>query len=191
MIKKNFSIILLLVSISVVGCATATYHAGNEIFYSSAEALQRLNEISSSILAGIQPTDHPVHGRALFLLPSDNEIQKNYIRWSNNASRLEKEQVDYTITFIRNDKITVADAARKRGIFDSVEIEKHNGSPTTHPIGIYDFMVFLDVDGWFIKGKTDSKILKIFMDKSKSSGITRTISVLDSIQKQAESLIKQ
>jgi hypothetical protein len=187
--KKIVPVIFLFIYTVIVGCAT--YNVGDESFSSSTAALQRHNEILSNVLAGIQPTDHPVHGKALFLLPSDNEIQKNYIPWGNNASKFEKEQVDYLIAFVRNDKQLIAYATRKREIFDSIEIEKHNGSPSSHPIGIYDYIVFLDVDGWFIKEKKDSKILQIFMDKSKPLGTPRIISILDSINKQAESLVNQ
>jgi len=60
----------------------------------------------------------------------------------------------------------LADAIRKRGIFDSVTVERHNGNPASLPMGDFDCMVFLDVDGWFLKVSGNPRALLIPFDKS-------------------------
>jgi hypothetical protein len=171
----------------LAGCTRYTVHG--ETFGSSSEALQKQSEIHAHILNKITPTDKPVHGTALVLIPSDVEIHKNYIRSGSNPSI--REQIDYLIMGSKNNFQCMADAIRKRGIFDSISVERHNGNPATFPLGDYDFMVIADVDGWSIKSKAAPRPLPIAIykwDKSKSSGDAPILFFLDSLSQQATAL---
>lgn len=183
---KKLHFLCIALSIILLGCG-GRYTIGGETFSSGSEALQKQTEILAHALAEITPTDNPVHGTVLVIFPSDVEIQKNYIRFVN-PSRIQQEPIDFIITSVKTNSQFMADAIRKRGIFDSVSVERHNGNPASFPIGDYDYMVFIDVDGWFIRGKDNPRGLPITVDKSKSDGAPRTLSFLDSLSQQAKAI---
>lgn len=185
--KIIFPVLYVIVAISLLGCS-ARYKMGDETFGSSSEALQKQNEILSHSLDEIEPTDKPVHGTALVLIPSDAEIQKNYINFGNMAYRMNEEQLDWLIKSATNNFQFTPNAIRKRGIFDSVSVERHNGNPAAHPIGDYDFVVFVDVDGWAIRGNATPRPLPIAIDKSKAVGRAQTLTFLDTLSEQARAL---
>jgi hypothetical protein len=185
-VKRLFFLYFIL-AISLLGCG-ARYKLGDETFGSSSEALQRQTEKLSQILSEIAPTDHPVHGSALILIPSDAEIQKNYIRLGNSAHRMTDEQLDWLITSATNIFQFTPNAIRKRGIFDSVSVERHSGNPAVYPIGDYDFVVFVDVDGWAIKEKATPRPVPIAVDKRKAAGRAHTLAFLDTLSEQARAL---
>ena len=183
---KKLHFLCVALSIILLGCG-GRYKIGGETFSSGSEALQKQTEILAHALAGITTTDNPVHGTVLFIFPSDVEIQKNYIRFVN-PSRTQQEPIDFLITSSKTNFQFMADAIRKRGIFDSVSVERHNGNPASFPIGDYDYMVFIDVDGWFIRGKNNPRGLPITLDTSKPFGAPRTLSFLDSLSQQAKAI---
>jgi hypothetical protein len=194
--KSGFIRVLVFLVFSVLplviisGCG-ARYTVNGETFGSSSEALQKQGEIMAHVLNKITPTNNPVHGKALVLIPSDVEIQKNYIRSGSNASGFVMERIDYLIMSLNKDFQFMADTIRKRGIFDSISVERHNGNPATFPLGDYDFMVIRDVDGWAIKSKAAPRPLPIALeklDKNNPDSDARIFSFLDSISQQATAL---
>ncbi len=64
--KQALPIVLILIVMFIVSCTTLT------------GTLQKQNENLSRALTRITPTNDPVHGTALVLLPSDVEILKHY-----------------------------------------------------------------------------------------------------------------
>ncbi len=184
---KKLHFLCVVLFIILLGCG-ARYKIAGESFSSSSEALQKQTENLAHILNEITPTDNPVHGTVLVIFPSDVEIQKNYIRYGDNPSRVQQEHIDFFITTIKTNAQFMADAIRKKGIFDSVAIERHNGNPASYPIGDYDYMVFVDVDGWFIRGKDNPRGLPITVDKGKSVGAPATLAFLDLLSQQAKAL---
>jgi hypothetical protein len=187
---RKLHLLCVVLFISLFGCG-ARYMTGGETFSSSSEALQKQTENLAHILDKITPTDNPVHGSALVLIPSDVEIHKNYIKFEGNASRIQKEQLDWLITSVTNDCQSAANAIRKRGIFDSVAVERHNGNPASFPIGNYDYLIFADVDGWFIRGKNNPRPISLPFDKNISDETSRRLAFLDLISQQAKALRSQ
>ena len=177
--KQVLPIVFILVVMFTVGCAT--YKVGDKTFHSSSEGLQEQTKILSRELAGITPIDTPVHGTALVLLPSNMEIRKNYISFGLNEDHSE-EQIKYVITTTKNDFQFAADAIRKKSIFDSVAVAYQNGNPASFPMGGYDYLVFVDVDGWFLRGRNNPKPLLVAFPKD------RPKLFLDSLQEQAKAL---
>jgi hypothetical protein len=180
-------VFFVLFLVLLAGCG-ARYKYDGVSFSSSSELLTRQNEINSNALNKITPTNNPVHGTALILLPSDVEIHKNYIKVVGYNGGLEKEQIDCLITSINKYYQYMADAIQKRGLFDSVSIERHNGNPASHPVGNYDYMVFVDVDGMFVRDKNNPRPLFVVVEKNVSGDASRTLSFLDSLYQQAISL---
>jgi hypothetical protein len=148
--------------------------------------LQKQSENLSRALDGITPADDPVHGTALVLLPSDAEIQKNHLNYDEFGLRnfprsgISDKMVKYMITMIKNRYQFTADAIRKRSIFDSVSVAYQNGNPASYPVGDNDYLVFVDIDGWFLRARNIPKALLISSDKNKLS--------LDSLYEEAKAL---
>jgi len=182
--KWIYCVAILTTLLLITGCG-ARYTFNSETFSSSSEALQKQSEVFSHSLDKVTPTDTSVHGKALILIPSDTEIHKNYIRLGTDASRLEKEQIDYLIAVVANDCQFTANYIRKRAIFDSVSLARHNGNPASFPIGDYDFVVFVDVDGWSIKGKDSPRAIQILIDKSIADADSRILAFLDLLGREA------
>lgn len=171
--------------LNLTGCAPS-YKIGGESFGSSSEALQKLTEINTGMLAQITESKNPIGGSALVAIPSDNEIRKNYM---TATPRTSQEGVDYIIAAVRSNAHFIADAIIKRHLFNSVTIARHNGNPANFPIGNNDFLVYSDIDGWFIKGNNKSTSLPILLDKNKKlTGVQRTEAFLDDLYKQAKTL---
>jgi len=164
------------------------YTIGNEGFRSSSEALQRQKSLFFNIIKEIKPTQNPVGGTTLIAITSDVEIQSNYIQYGIKSRQ---EQIDFVIAASRNNYQFIADAITKRHIFDSVSIVKHDGKPTSYPMGNNDFIIFNDVDGWFIKGKSKPLIIPLMFDKNKPGGVQRTEAFLDELSKQAQNLLNK
>jgi hypothetical protein len=181
--KLALALSLLLVLVIAVGCAS--YKIGKESFNSSSEAIQKQTEIFSDIIKEIKPNQNPVGGAALIIIPSDVEIQKNYIKY---GSRTRQESLDFVIAASRNTFQFSADAIAKRRIFDSVSVARHNGNPASYPFGNNDFIIFMDVDGWFIKEKNKTLIIPLTIDKNKPEGFPRTEAFLDELNQQVQNL---
>ena len=88
--------------------------------------LKRQAEIFSGIIKEISPSQNPVGGSALIVIPSDNEIQKNYVKY---GSRTAQGSIDFVVAALRNGNQFMVDAIAKRQIFNSVSVEQHNGNP--------------------------------------------------------------
>lgn len=172
----------------VVSPLRKIYTIGNEEFRSASEALQRQTNLFSNIIKEIKPTKNPVGGTALIAIPSDVEIQNNYIQYGIKSRQ---EQIDFVIAASRNNSQFIADAITKRRIFDSVSVVKHNGTPASYPMGNSDFIIFNDVDGWFIKGKSKTLIIPLIFDKNKPRGVQRTETFLNELNQQAQNLLSK
>jgi hypothetical protein len=151
--------VLALLAMCCFGCAT--YKLGQQSFGSASEALNAQSQVLSQELAKITPTDKPVHGTALYLYPSDAEFHKNYVRHPSYTYLAGREGMDYLIGALNAQFQFVADAIQKRRIFDSVSRERHNGNPASYPMKHFDFLVFVDIDGHFIKCKDKPKVERV------------------------------
>jgi len=58
---------------------------------------------------------------------------KQPIKFGNAASRINNKQLEWLIESVKNSFKFTPDVIRKRGIFDSVSVERHNGNPASHP----------------------------------------------------------
>ena len=184
--RRIVCIVISSVVIFLIGCGPR-YIVGNETFSSSSEALQKMEAINASILKDITTTNNPLHGTVLVVVPSDIEIQKNYIRYRGNPSKIDKTGWDFAITAVKKNFQVDIDAIKKRGIFSSVSVANHNGNPASFSIGEHDFIVFFDVDGWFIRGTNKPRPLPIDFP-SKLSGSARIIAFLESLSQQADAI---
>ncbi len=178
----------LILMAHLAGCDTVKYKYGNETFSSPEQAFAKQKADNERILEAIQPTSTPVHGRVLIALPSKEELRKHYIHTIGGIVLPSKEQLDYPCASLETDHDLVARAVQKRGVFDEVTTVQAN-DPAATSVGDNDFLVYRDVDGWFIKGRKSAPT-KIVMDAGSTPGIPRIRSFLDSIEERARALIK-
>jgi hypothetical protein len=183
--RLTLTISLILVLVILVGCMSNKYKIGEKSFNSSSEALQRYAEIYSNIIKEIYPSKNPVEGTALIIIPSDVEIQKNYMTYGGSTPQ---ESIDFITACVRIKYQFIANAIAKRRIFDSVSVARHNGNPASYPIGGSDFIIFADVDGLFIKEKNKTLIIPLTFDKNKPEGLPRNEAFLDELNQQAQNL---
>jgi hypothetical protein len=154
--------------------ACASYRIWDETFSSRDAAVQRQMTVQSKVISEISPTDNPVHGNAILLYPSEDEIIKSHIKHEGMKHGISPSTIDYErnegllflIQISLNNFEFAANAIRKRKIFDSISIEPHSGQPASYVTSYLDYIIFYDVDGWFIKGKNHPKPLPIIIDKN-------------------------
>jgi|WetSurMetagenome_2_1015567.scaffolds.fasta_scaffold337034_1 hypothetical protein len=186
---KNISLKLFIFSILFTVTACSRYTVENETFYSSAEAIQKQSQAQSQVLSEIIPTKKPIHGIALLIYPTDDELLKTHVRYENNPSIIGDEQIDFIKTAFEQNCKFICNAIIKQSIFDSVSIDLHNGQPASYYNENYDYIIFYDIDGWFIKGKKHPKPLEISYDL-KIPLKPRMMAFLDLLGQQADFISK-
>jgi hypothetical protein len=187
--KKYYALFFGLILVAhLAGCESVQYRYGNETFSSSEQALAKQKVDNDKVLETIQPTSTPVHGRALIALPSKEELHKHYIHTTGGMVVPSKEQWDYPCSILEGDHDALCKAVQKRGVFDEVTIVQVN-DPAAASIGENDFLIYRDVDGWFIKGRKSAPA-KIVMDVDSLPSVLRTKSFLDSLKERAQALMK-
>lgn len=186
---KTYSVLLfgLILVMHLAGCESVKYRYGNETFSSPEQALAKQKADNERILEGIQTTSTPVHGRALIALPSKEELHKHYIHTTGGMVVPSKEQWDYPCSILEGDHDALCKAVQRRGVFDEVTTVQVN-DPAAAPLGESDFLIYRDVDGWFIKGRKSAPT-KIVMDASNLPSVPRTRGFLDSIEERSRALM--
>ncbi len=170
------------------GCASTKYHYNNQKFSSADQALAKQKSDIDAILAAVQPTTTPVHGKALVALPSRDEIRKHHIRLSGNLSALRSDALDYVCVATEAEQEMLCTAIQKRAVFDQVTVVRVN-EPVAAAIGENDYLLCRDIDGWFLKGR-ESAPEKVPMAASVSPGLPWTRAFLDSVERCARGLTK-
>jgi hypothetical protein len=172
----------------ILGCATIKYSSGGEIFSSSDEALAKQLSDLAKVLEAIKPTTTPVHGKTLIVIPTREELCQHYVVIRGSTANVKPEQINYMCSYLENDQNMLAKAIQKKELFDQVTI-MNMSDPANAPIGKNDFLIYRDIDGWFIKSQ-ESSTKRIVMDANSPPGISRTNSFLDSLEERAHSMTK-
>ncbi len=176
----------LAAALALAGCASVKYTYGNQTFSSADEALAQQKADLAGILDAVAPVTSPVHGKALVALPSREELRRHYIRTSGNVGQLRPEQLDYVCSILDNDQEMLSHALEKTRLFDQVTVTRV-GDPAVAAIEGNDYLIYRDIDGWFIQNpKTAPK--KVVIDADAGSGLPRTRSFLSSLEERARSL---
>jgi hypothetical protein len=192
--KKYYALFFSLILVAhLEGGESVKYRYGNEMFSSAEQALAKQRADNERVLEAIQPTSTPIHGRALVALPSKEELRKHYnhtrggMGWGGMVLPTQ-EQLDYPCAILEGDHDALCKAVQKRGVFDEVTTVQVN-DPAAASIGESDFLIYRDVDGWFVKNRRSAP-QKIVIDASGLPSVPRTISFLDSLEERARTLMK-
>ena len=186
--KPFHTFLSLIVAVLLSGCASDKYTYGKQTFHSADKALARQAADCSAILEAIQPAGAPVHGKVLVSLPSREELRRHYVRTSGYVTGLRKEHFDYLCAVMDNDQEMLAKAIQRKQLFDELTVTRAN-DPAAAPIAQNDFLIYRDIDGWFIRSQ-NSAGKKIEMGAESDSSLLRTQSFVRSVEERARSLAR-
>lgn len=180
-----FSINVVLVLV-MCGCTSGLYRYGEQKYYSSASALNAQRDDVANMIANIHPTNNPIGGRALIALPTQKLIEEKGIRITGFATR---EQIDFIVSGVEISVGSMAEALKRRKIFEEVSVSKSDHPETMtssqHDAIIYWLLASPRQTQWFLKTPSNNKAVPIYMDQSLPLGAPRTLSWLDYIEKTA------
>jgi opacity protein-like surface antigen len=122
------------------------YGVGNKRFASPEEAIDYQRTAGVAVVVEIRPTDTPVHGRLLVVLPTRETIQRRHVRGRAATSA----DLEFVTTTVANDQRSIVQAISKRGIFDDVR-QAEDAAPERAVIADCDYLLFPEPDGWFLR----------------------------------------
>jgi hypothetical protein len=169
------------------GCGSSYGYNGRR-YGSSSEALQAQATMCSAVLDSVNPTDSPVGGSVLVLIPSDLELQKHYFHSSLDPAGIPKQAIEYLITSTVSDLRCRVDCIRKDKLFDQVSLARHDGNPALAALKDNDYILFMDVDGWSIKTRDSQRTLLVSVDKGATDPVSKNRAFLDSLNHQAHAI---
>ncbi len=190
--RHAFLVSIAVLALSLCGCQTIQYRIGQESYSSAEQALHRLEQINSDVLASISPTTTPIHATAKVVIPTLDRIQRTGIKMTGKMTAdFMRKSVDYSIKSSDKNSEFMFKAIEKRKIFDSVSLIR-NPSPEEASAEGCDYVIYLvnpnpDLIQWYVKGKDWKSGRPIHFDASKPLGTARTISWLDNLEESVRS----
>jgi len=167
MFKKSRLILLAVFSaipLLLISCSEINYRYNNINFETPEAALAVQKDEIDSILAKINPTENPVGGTAIVILPSKEYIKKSFVGWNGpnpwpkpSQETIEKAY-DYNATLLINGLQCVGRAIDKRHIFDNVVITQNDDPEKAVFSKDFAIILFKNKEGraqWFVKRKKD------------------------------------
>ncbi len=186
--KKVSCIILLVIFLPLSGCLTQDFFTVDGVKYrSKVEALGQAAQNNTNLLAGIYPTNNPIEASALFAVNTMRRIEDTVIVYTPNKESTKRVHIDFLSEYYFNTYKAMYEALVKRGVFTRVDFVANN-SPENTDIGNYDYLIYLynpnpQSAQWFIDGRTLSQPQLVNIDGSKESYTSKTVSWLESIEK--------
>lgn len=113
-----YGCLLLLVCLS---CRETKYGYGDKL-YSRNEFLAMVKQENDAMLSQIFPTDAPVGGSLVVVIPTEEFLAKAYgPEDPESRRRTPRDQLDLQMQLLRNDQMTSVEAVRKRALFETVD----------------------------------------------------------------------
>jgi hypothetical protein len=184
-------LLVLLVCSVFVSCTTykATYRHGNVIYDQPEPALAAQKAELDTIVSKMPPTDHPVGGSAIVIVPSVSIAVKTLVVWrGSDPSQEQKEKLmRFTATGLVNGYRSRGEEIQKRRIFERVVItESDSPENATFSEDVAILLIVKDgKPGWFVK-KGDRKALVLTEIEEVSTAVPpvqREILWLDKVEK--------
>jgi len=182
-----FFVILGFIFILIIGCSTVKYRFGDALYDTPEAALQAQRERNHRDVSLINPTENPIGGRALCVLPSRDLIEKKGIRtWGAPKQEL----INYLVSSAELVLDSHAEALQRRKIFYEVRIVK-SGEPESFTMTGYELTIYYvikapDQTQWFLKVSPNKNPLPIYFDTSLPLGVPRVTSWLKYIEKSSK-----
>ncbi len=182
---------LVIAIISLCGCQSI-YKYKSAQYTSSEAALQAQRDDINEMISEIKPTNNPLGGKALVVLPSRKLIESKVVKIFTSSPR--REWVDYFVMTIELDNDAKAEVLKRRKIFEEVAVTKSD-QPETVTTPDYKIIVYLklmayDQMQWYLRTSFAEKSFPIYADNSLPVGMQRTFSWLDYLEKTAAEQFK-
>jgi hypothetical protein len=179
---------LVIISSMLMSCAGKITYSYNNVGYETPEpALAAQKAELDTILSKITPTNHPIGGSAVVILPSISYVVKNFVVWRGNepSQEMKEKAVNYHATILYNDWRARGKAVEKRQIFDRVVIT--NSDDPEKAAFNEDIALSLfkkdDKAQWFFKKKNSSSFMVIEEISTALPPIQRLILWIDNVEK--------
>lgn len=151
---------LFIMSLFIVSSCATVYRTGyDNVAYDTPEkALSARLIKQKEILEQITPTDTPINGSVVFILPSETLILQKYIAThvKGEPSQDQIKQRSYLVSIIKNELSFFANGLTKRKLFSDVKIiesEKLEDADFSE-----DYAVYAIHGQWFLKKKEGTPI---------------------------------
>jgi len=175
--------------IILAACITTKYYYANIPYDTPEAALKVAQETCNRNVSVINPTENPLGGRALCVLPSRKLIEKSGKSGTKIYRTPKPEAFNHWVSLNEIDQDGMAEALRKRQIFNDVKIVKSD-DPEMFTIPDYEIIIYSvikepDQMQWFLKISPNKGPFPIYIDESLPSGPPRIFSWLKNIEKLA------
>lgn len=113
--------VVCILFLSCLSCREEKYLVGNKL-YSGTELLAMQKQKNDAMLSQIAPTDTPVGGSVVVIIPTDEFFAQTY-GFANGGSRPDATP-DLWLQLSVNPFMTMVEAVRRRGLFETVECRR-------------------------------------------------------------------
>jgi len=183
----------MLAALTLAGCGGLSYYNG-KAYHNPEEALKAYRADLNDRLASIAPTGNRIGGKALVALPNTAILVEAFLSGAKENPPLfapEDYEDDLPLTAARADAHYgfMADALKKRGVFDDVTVIRSD-APEKADIAGYDYLIYLSVPGpykdqWYIRFGKNAPMpiyLDYSIERSPERDVRRTNAWLMSIE---------
>jgi len=183
----------MLAALMLAGCGLKCNYNG-KVYGSPDEAMKAYSKDLNDRLASIAPINNRIGGKALVALPNTAILEGTCLAGTlENYPDVDqddlKERNAYTAARADAHYGFMADALKKRGVFDDVTIIR-SGAPEKADIAGYDYLIYLSVPGpykdqWYIRFGKNAPMpicLDYSIERSPERDIKRTNAWLMSIE---------
>lgn len=190
--------VTMLAVLTLAGCGLKSNYNGT-VYGRPEEALKAYGNDLNDRLAKVKPTNNRIGGKALVSLPGATKlkeigfagVKESYPDLSPDV--LEKN-FEYTAARADAHNGFMADALKKRGIFDDVTVIRSD-APEKADISGYDYLIYLSVPGpyqdqWYIRFGKNAP-MPIYLDYSIERSPERDIKRLTSWLMSIEQLVTE
>lgn len=165
---KNLVIIFLL-SILLSACRTTSYNLNGVSYKTPDEALVAAKALNEEYLAAVTETDTPTNFTVKVVIPSATLTKQKAINKSEFSTA---EDINYIEQTVYLGQRLIADALQKRGIFNSVSMERSD-TPHLASASGEDYLLWLQYiendqpAGWYLKSTESGKTVPVLVDYTK------------------------
>ena len=186
---------MVVIIVTLGGCGLNCNYNG-KVYNSSDKAMKAYSKDLNDRLEKIKQTDKHIGGKALVALPNATILEETCSagvkeNWPdvNPRDSFYRKRIAYTVLRADAHYGFMADAVKKRGIFDDVTVIRSD-APEKADISGYDYLIYLSVSGpykdqWYLRFGKNAPMpiyLDYSIERSPERDIRRTTSWLTTIE---------
>jgi hypothetical protein len=174
------------------GCATVdTFYVGDQAFDDRAAAEAKHRELVDRAEPAIPPTDAPVGGSALVVLPDRDLIERDGLRMTSGTRRkVSEDAIQYLVGYADLEFEYSYEVIKRRGLFDEVVL-KRTASPAPPDPGAHDYVIYMqypapDSDDfeskWYVRGRDWPSAKLVPMKDDAVGRVPHTVGWLENLE---------